>query len=469
MKAKKILINRTYYKWTFATFNPSSSLQEFSVPAGTKKLIVDCVASKGADYSATLKGANGGRVQCTLPITAPTTLYVYVGAVPSVSNIAEYNASDIRTDNTGVLDATSLSSRLIVAGGGGSKGSSTLTIPGAGGGLIGGDGGGYGGNNGKGGTQTAGGAAGDSTSYAHAGSFGLGGSNNRGTHTGAGGAGWYGGGSAGGSGGFSGGGGSSYTDSSCGSVNHIQGYNEGVGYVKIKYAVVSTSDDYDYYEEEATYSLVNKPIGDKPVYYGIKGFSRGEVYNPISPVGYAIQGNPTISNGIVSGFSPSSYVYVSKGFNPGSLPWESVTKARVNSFTNKCTIISYQFSGTKSFQLGVGHSGNDGKLIFYASTDGSHTDIANNIMSSLTINLNTWYWFKVRFTGTAYEVLVSEDNENWTNYISVSSTLIIRQNTQNSYGFNFDAYPEVLDGEIDLNETYIKYAGAYWFRGDMKF
>ena len=215
------------------------------------------------------------------------------------------------------------------------------------------------------------------------------------------------------------------------------------------------------------YKSVNKPIGTIPVYYTPKSLSKGRYVNNIKPIGYSVQGTPTIQNGIVSGFSGTSYVYLSQGFNPGSFPWESVTKARVNSFTNKCTIISYQFSGTKSFQLSVGNGGNAGKLFFYGSTDGSHTDIANNVMSSLTINTNTWYWFKVRFTGTAYEVLVSEDNESWTTYITVSSTLIIRPNTQNSYGFNFDAYPEVLDGEVDLHETYIKYAGIYWFRGDM--
>jgi hypothetical protein len=474
MKAKKTVLNRTYYKWTFATFNVSSSLQEFSVPTGTKKLIVDCVASKGADYSDTIKGANGGRVQCTLPITAPTTLYVYVGAIPSANNVAEYNASDIRTDNTGVLDTTSLSSRLIVAGGGGSVGSNASSTAGAGGGLIGGDG--TGGNfNGKGGTQSAGGAAGDNSSYAHAGSFGLGGTNTRNTDAlGAGGAGWYGGGSAGGTSGHSGGGGSSYTDPSCKAITHTQGYNNGTGYVKITYAVVSTPDDYDFYEEEAKYSLINKPLGNNPVYYGIKSLSRGEVYNPISPVGYTVVGSPTIQNGIVSGFSQVNYI------KSKSHPTEQIMSFEENirfsipteTMTTSPYIMSYNtniYGGVSNLVGGfvLSSAGNQLSVFLFRKSDNTYTTyrvnynflshkgefFTANVVTDMNNVLITLYDSEMNVAGTA-----SATEQNLSAVIT----------SDIYFGAMTSGAPAHFTGKIDLNNTYIKINNTIWFRGDIR-
>lgn len=473
MKAKKTILNRTYYKWVFVTFNVSSSLQEFSVPAGTKNLIVDCVASKGADYSDTIKGANGGRVQCTLPITSPTTLYIYVGAIPAANNVAEYNASDIRTDNTGVLDATSLSSRLIVAGGGGSAGSNN--VAGSGGGLIGGDG--TGGNyNGKGGTQTAGGAAGDSTSYANAGSFGLGGTNTRNTTTlGAGGAGWYGGGSAGGTRGYCGGGGSSYTDPSCKAITHTQGYNDGTGYVKITYAVVSTSDDYDFYEEEAKYSLINYPLSNAPVYYGIKSLSRGEVYNRIQPVGYTVVGNPTIQNGIVSGFSQENYIKSKSHPTEQIISFEENLRFSVptETMTTNPYMTSHntnKYGGGSNLVGGfvLSRAGNQLSVFLFRKSDNTYTSyrvnydflshkgefFTANVITDMNNVLVTLYDSEMNVVGT-------------TSYTEQNLSAVITSDIY--FGALTNGAFNNFTGEIDLNNTYIKINNTIWFRGDMKF
>lgn len=237
------------YGWNPVTFNPSGSLQTFTVPAGTKKIHIDCVASKGAlaagdriDQTA----GNGGRVQCDINVTSGQTLYVMVGSIPSDATVPSYNASDIR------IGGTDYGNRIVVAGGGGSgRHTSNRNYGGsggAGGGLIGGDGtsastgratGGYGG------TQSAGGSGGWGRSASGAsGSLGIGGVG--GSNTGsAGGAGYYGGG-GGGYGGHDGsvargggGGGSSYTNGTyCSNVIHTQGYRNGAGYVTISYVEV---------------------------------------------------------------------------------------------------------------------------------------------------------------------------------------------------------------------------------------
>lgn len=286
MKGQKTII-RKYYKNYTQTFNVSSTFHTFTVPSNIYgDLNVDCVASKGIDgYNQV--GGNGGRVQCTLATTPNSTLYIYVGDIPTTIETASYNASDIRTNNNGVTDNTSLQSRLIVAGGGGNatSGGSTRYDGGAGGGLTGGSA-----NNaysGGGGTQTGGGSVGGTgTNKGSVGSFGLGG--NGGTNSngngGAGGAGWYGG----GGGNFysfltnlycgSGGGGSSYTNSDCSNVVHTQGYNNGTGYITITYVVESTESDYDFYRDFYKVKVVKETINNEDKFYGVKEYKRGQYY-----------------------------------------------------------------------------------------------------------------------------------------------------------------------------------------------
>lgn len=225
----------------------AEDFQEYIVPAGVKKIAVDCVAAQGFGTT-----GGGGRVECVLNVKPKQILYIYVGGRPNSRNIASYNASDIRTSNEGITDPVSLSNRLIVAGAAGSQGAGNGNTPGAaGGGLIGADAANTGcSGGGKGGTQENPGSGGGDIPWTSqnvaggaVGSLGLGG--NGAAHSavgGAGGSGWYGGG--GGAAGYTkkagnygagGGGGSSYTAPElCSEVVHTQGFNaDGNGYVVI--------------------------------------------------------------------------------------------------------------------------------------------------------------------------------------------------------------------------------------------
>lgn len=250
----KILTTQTL--GTKKTFYPSSEIQSWTVPEGITSIHVDCVASRGAPaiWGNTNKGIGGagGRVQCDLAVTEGQILYFVIGLPPEDGRYASYNASDIRTDNTGITDNISLSSRLIIAGGGGSSGygsNNGFKQGGDGGGLIGEDGQGDAGTGNKqgyygtGGTQSAGGIS-HNNNTATQGQLGLGGNSviNSYRLCGAGGSGYYGGGGADGTGyhsgdteswGAGGGGGSSYTNSDCSNVTHTQGYNSGIGYITI--------------------------------------------------------------------------------------------------------------------------------------------------------------------------------------------------------------------------------------------
>ncbi len=191
------------------------------VPAGIRKIAVDCVAASGNG------GGAGGRVRCVLSVEPQTVLYLVVGKVPANWYVAEYNASDVRTD------PEDLNSRLIVAGAGGDGTAGVAVSAGADGGdLVGASAASAYFAGGTGGNQTSGGSVN--------GTFGFGGA----ALGGHGGAGWYGGGAgqAGlinkvGTCAAGGGGGSSYTDPElCTNVKHTQGFNTGDGYITISMA-----------------------------------------------------------------------------------------------------------------------------------------------------------------------------------------------------------------------------------------
>lgn len=110
------------------TFTASTTLQQWKVPSGVRKVHVDCVASQG------MNGGKGGRVQCDLKVSPGQILYIMVGNVPTVLHESAYNASDVRIGGNGYVN------RVVVVGGGGNS-SSRNVIGGAGGGLTGGMGG----------------------------------------------------------------------------------------------------------------------------------------------------------------------------------------------------------------------------------------------------------------------------------------------------------------------------------------
>lgn len=233
------------------TFNPVNNyLQTWVVPAGVRKVHIDCVASagyNGGDGGFNSYQGKGARVQCDLQTTPGETLYINLNnATTGYNNYSlNDNSADIRKG--GNAD----SNRVIVAGGGGMGFPMIATNPkgGDGGYPNGGKGDDYGTGplafGGYGGTQTAGGTAGRPN--ATQGQLHWGGlTTGNGVNYRSGGGGYYGG----GGGGFlvqdwmpmaAGGGGSSYTHPTlCSNVVHTNGYRLGWGYITISMVSIYT-------------------------------------------------------------------------------------------------------------------------------------------------------------------------------------------------------------------------------------
>lgn len=227
-----------------ASFSYTGAVQTWVVPPCITSITVDAKGAQGGGAA----GGKGGRAIATIPVTAGSTLYIYVGGQPTTrpgAGSGGFNgggpvmtqpcgggnsdgwggggATDIRT-------SVNLADRIIVAAGGGGQGYSS-GAGGIGGGVTGSSGTTFSGYTATGGTQTAGGTGG-----ANPGSFGIGGDAGptSGLCIGGGGGGGYYGGSGGRVGSGAGGSGwISYPGSTNASMS--AGYNTGNGSVSITY------------------------------------------------------------------------------------------------------------------------------------------------------------------------------------------------------------------------------------------
>jgi hypothetical protein len=228
----------------------SAGTYTFTVGAGYTSVAIDMGGAQGGNgcNSTSYPGGKGGRVQCTLAVTAGQSLTVVVGGLGgyptagSPGNGGQGYTSCGGGGGYSAIQSTSgaltTSNALVVVGGGGGGDCWNGDKGGAGGGLVGGTGL-YGGGSGTynasycgsgGNTTTSSGGTG-ATNCGVAGSFATGANSSGCYYGGGGGGGYYGG---GGSYQASGAGGSSYTNATyTASVTHTQGYQAGAGYVNI--------------------------------------------------------------------------------------------------------------------------------------------------------------------------------------------------------------------------------------------
>ena len=170
-------------------------------------------------------------------------------------------------------------------------------------------------------------------------------------------------------------------------------------------------------------------------------------------VGYEKVGNPTIVDGVVSGFSGNDYLNLSQRAN-NSIPFEMVVCFTANSVTPTsgdglgiCMVGDAQMFITRNSKLSVKYS------------TGS-----NNWISEPTIlSANTKYWGKFTYDGTNVGISISTNGTNFTTPTTQANNPRDRE-VGPKFGYLYSAY-QVFDGSIDLNETYIKVNGVPWFTG----
>lgn len=189
----------------------------------------------------------------------------------------------------------------------------------------------------------------------------------------------------------------------------------------------------------------------------------------LDPLNVNVTGSPTISNGVVSGFSSANYLTLPKVFNPQSSRWELVTKFYLTNGGYQYIIGSANgTTSTSPMSIAVGQYNNaHGKLYMMLSSTSSITaDICNTIGTTvLQVNIN--YWIKLVFTGNQYNLYLSTTGEftgEETLEISINSTSAVYQTTPR-LGVYINNIPLLGDGSIDLTQSYIKINDKIWWKG----
>lgn len=177
-------------------------------------------------------------------------------------------------------------------------------------------------------------------------------------------------------------------------------------------------------------------------------------------VGYTVVGNPTISDGVVSGFSQSSYCYIANTVNNLQIT-ECICKINIPSSAlgqNTYYQILYgalaitTYSGASAFT----------NLAFYLQGIG-------NLFINHDLQPDTDYWLKYTNDGTNCNAWWSDDGINYTAGQSKPLSSIVSQTTNTIIGIrsgigqtNGD---RIFPGSIDLKNTSIKVNGITWFNG----
>ena len=164
---------------------------------------------------------------------------------------------------------------------------------------------------------------------------------------------------------------------------------------------------------------------------------------------FNINGNLTITDGIVSGFSTSSYIDFNNAglVDVGSNTWEIKTKFKP------------MYSGSTEEEIIRA-----GKGIMIRTRSGGWKFILQNQSSSLFVNTTggsfttgNWYWLKASYDGTTYRLEVSTDGVQYNTIIQqVSSNTAYSTSLFNYIGFDGGTLTILNRGEVDLNETSMK-------------
>ena len=168
-------------------------------------------------------------------------------------------------------------------------------------------------------------------------------------------------------------------------------------------------------------------------------------------VGYTVVGSPTITDGVVSGFSASDYLKLNKSLNLSTEKVEIVLDIKLTSFSNDGLCI---LSANNGLNIQLYRQSTQYKLLNLGGNANSGTK---------QFVLNTNYKVKFVITSTTLDMYVWENN-NWildvsytVNYTTISNIVIGDNYTHSG--------TRVFTGSIDLNETYIKVNNKLWFNG----
>ena len=181
-------------------------------------------------------------------------------------------------------------------------------------------------------------------------------------------------------------------------------------------------------------------------------------YSNVTKIGSVVD-----TDGVLSGFNASNYVKTPNTINLNSADsWEIITKHNITSVGS----INDGFMGILGGAFNVNYYINSAnKATVELSSNGTSYNIGSISMLNAIV-LNTDFYLKLEFIGTAYNFYYSEDGENYTLQGTISSSAkVSSRNNYFALGVDERGVHTSWQGSIDLNGCYINIDGQRWWSG----
>lgn len=202
---------------------------------------------------------------------------------------------------------------------------------------------------------------------------------------------------------------------------------------------------------------------------GYTGLGTVNVSLPIYYTNYDVIGTPTINTqtGVASNFSEvvPSILKTNKVIKNNPASFE-----RQICFTTSNDVTTTQFLTSDDGYQGIVFGIEEGKFIWYASSDGGNWNVLGGVTGITNLSANTKYWVRLIFDGSTYKCYLSTTGAflgEETTEISVNSTTKVYGGSYTYIGGQvLSGYYFAFKGSIDLSDTYIKIEGNnFWSAG----
>ena len=185
------------------------------------------------------------------------------------------------------------------------------------------------------------------------------------------------------------------------------------------------------------------------------------IKSPHEYLNATVVGTPTIVDGVVSGFSSGNYLKLTETFNPTSNPWEWNFKLNIGTDVSASPYLlgCTNASGSWGALFGI----NGGKFSCWLSSNGTSWNIKEKGQGATTVLAGETYYVKFGWTGSEYYIDLSTNGIDYTRDYTLTSTAATHSSAFN-VGTTWNL-STTFNGSIDLNESYIKINGEYWWKG----
>ena len=188
-------------------------------------------------------------------------------------------------------------------------------------------------------------------------------------------------------------------------------------------------------------------------------------YNLQAVVGYTVVGSPTITDGVVSGFTTSDYLTLPRTSNLAN-QYEIKAKLKItqNSSSYMAILLSFYNWGKQGIKIKADTLSANLRYIYNETTTDKDIRLQYNFQE------NVDYYIKYVYKNNEFYIGVSEDDINYVysqkETIPSGVTLVQLDNSGvGSLSIGRTYQYSAFQGEIDLNETYIKINNKLWFNG----